>query len=59
MEARVDLGVAPAPSHHEPLSPSLSAWPLWQTLCALQVCQPFLLPPFEWDLLLSGWLDRP
>lgn len=52
-------GVAPAPSHHRPLSASLPARPLWQTLCALQVCQPLLLPPLQRDLLLSGRLDRP
>lgn len=37
---------------------SLPAWSLWQTLCALQVQQPFFLPPIGWDLLLPGRLDR-
>lgn len=38
--------------------PSLPAWSLWQTLCALQVQQPLFLPPFGRDLLLPGRLDR-
>lgn len=38
---------------------SLPARSLWQTLRALQVQQPFFLPPIGWDLLLPGRLDRP
>lgn len=59
MGSRAERGVVPAPSHHRSLSPSLPARPLWKTLCALQVCQPLLLPPLGRDLLLSGRLDRP
>lgn len=57
--SRADPGLVPAPSPHRPFPPSLPAWPLWQTLCALQVCQPLLLPPLGRDLLLPGRLDRP
>lgn len=57
--SRADPGVVPAPSHHRPFPPSLPARPLWQALCALQVCQPLLLPPLGRDVLLPGRLDRP